>query len=378
MRGGIKRSLLMICALIISINACKKKTVPTGDAGAVEFLFDGQINGQNKKLEAGKLNNFMHTNFYNSADNILNFEGQIGQASNTNNSEYLKVIFKNYTGSASPNVDSLFTISDYYSFSVDTNSTIAMQGKAVQFTFTGITQNAISYLWTFGDGQTSTVANPYHVYNASGKVNVSCLVAYNTGQQDFLQNTIDVTYGSNCNAQFSITKIGNDSLLCTAIGASNYMWQLPNGTTQSGTSILYNAPIVFRDYITMVDTGTCTTQYQQVVAPYNTVALVNYNYNAKDTSYVQSITPNTNYKKVIVEYYDGTKKYVSYKNDITLHQSNKKILNIIGKNLYQKNSAGMRTVKINAELGTYLYNVANNADSIFVYSNRLQLAVAFP
>jgi PKD domain len=379
MKKGIQYSLIISYILLISISACKKKTVPTGDAGVIEFLFDGQINGQVKKIEAGRFNNYMHTNYYNSADNILNFEGQIGQINNTNNSEYLKVIFKNYTGSSNPNADSLFTIGDYYSFSVDTNTTIAIQGKAVQFTFTGITQNVNNYLWTFGDGQTSTDANPYHVYTISGKVNVSCLVSYSTGQQDFLQNNIDVTYGSNCNAQFSITKLSGDSLQCTATGVSgNYTWQLPNGTTQTGISIEYNTPIVFRDYISIIDNGACGTNYRQVVAPSNTVAIVNYNYSIKDTSYTQSITPNTNFKKVIVEYSDGTKKYSSYKNDITLHQSNKKILNIISKNLYQKNSAGMRTVKVNAELGTYLYNMANNADSIFVYSNRLQLAVAFP
>jgi PKD domain len=379
MHSSIKNILIGIIILIISQSACKKNTIPTGDDGVVEFLFDGKINNVPKQFAAGKKNYFMHTTFYKDIDQILNFEGQFGIASKKDSNEYLKIIFKNYTGSNNPAIDSLFGLTDYYSISTDTATSLVVNGKAVQFSFGGITQNITNYLWSFGDGQTSTQANPYHVYTISGKVNVSCLVFYSTSQQDFLSNELDVSNGTNCKAQFTITNSGINNLTCTASGGSgNYTWQLPNGSTQSGSSIVYNDSIVFRDYITLKDNGACQNNYKQVVAPSNSVALVNYNYTAKDTSYTQPIVANANYGKVIVEYFDGVNKYVSFKNDANLKQSDRKILKLTNKNLYQKNSAGMRTVKLVGELGTYLYNTTNNADSIFVSSNRLQLAVAFP
>ncbi|MEO6546875.1 MAG: PKD domain-containing protein [Ferruginibacter sp.] len=44
--------------------------------------------------------------------------------------------------------------------------------------FTNFSTGAVSYLWNFGDGQTSTETDPSHQYNASGTYN-TCLIAYN-------------------------------------------------------------------------------------------------------------------------------------------------------------------------------------------------------
>ena len=43
--------------------------------------------------------------------------------------------------------------------------------------FTNNSQNATTYLWNFGDGQTSTDVNPYHYYSVPGSYNVT-LIAY--------------------------------------------------------------------------------------------------------------------------------------------------------------------------------------------------------
>ena len=40
-------------------------------------------------------------------------------------------------------------------------------------------RQAVSYIWDFGDGQTSTQTNPTHQYNATGIYN-ACLIAINT------------------------------------------------------------------------------------------------------------------------------------------------------------------------------------------------------
>jgi PKD repeat protein len=42
--------------------------------------------------------------------------------------------------------------------------------------FTNLSTNAVSYIWNFGDGNTSTAVNPFHTYAANGIYEV-CLIA---------------------------------------------------------------------------------------------------------------------------------------------------------------------------------------------------------
>lgn len=55
----------------------------------------------------------------------------------------------------------------------------------VQFTGTGsstLTSDVLSYLWTFGDGATSTEKNPSHAFTAAGTYSVTLSVSNTTGQ----------------------------------------------------------------------------------------------------------------------------------------------------------------------------------------------------
>lgn len=55
--------------------------------------------------------------------------------------------------------------------------------------FSNQSLNATSYLWNFGDGQTSTAENPNHVFNAGGTYNVT-LTATNSVGQNVVNKTL--------------------------------------------------------------------------------------------------------------------------------------------------------------------------------------------
>src|SRR5436190_4327662 len=55
--------------------------------------------------------------------------------------------------------------------SFSANVTTGCQPLSVQFNNTSL--NAVSYLWTFGNGNTSNLANPSNVYNLSGNYTVT-------------------------------------------------------------------------------------------------------------------------------------------------------------------------------------------------------------
>ena len=68
--------------------------------------------------------------------------------------------------------------------------------------FTNNSTGASSYFWDFGDGATSTAANPSHTYNAYGVYTVTLsAITSGTCQHD---TTLTVTFGKNTQADFTI------------------------------------------------------------------------------------------------------------------------------------------------------------------------------
>ncbi|HET8861372.1 PKD domain-containing protein [Marivirga sp.] len=57
----------------------------------------------------------------------------------------------------------------------------------VQVEFEDLSKGAISYFWNFGDGKTSRVANPVHLYNKVGEFDVILLITNKLGCQDTLK-----------------------------------------------------------------------------------------------------------------------------------------------------------------------------------------------
>lgn len=101
--------------------------------------------------------------------------------------------------------------------------------------FNNKSSNAASFLWSFGDGNTSTDANPTHAYESSGSYTVT-LRSYNPAtcnQVDSL--TKQVTVAESPIAQFSyspIIPVTNDPVVFTnrSEKATAYVWDFGDGT----------------------------------------------------------------------------------------------------------------------------------------------------
>jgi len=99
--------------------------------------------------------------------------------------------------------------------------------------FTETSTNAISYLWNFGDGNTSATASPNHLYANGGNYNACLIVTDNCGKTDSICNIISVgctnpisqfAYSaSNLEVEFTNTSTNYDSLL----------WDFGNGVTDT-------------------------------------------------------------------------------------------------------------------------------------------------
>jgi PKD repeat protein len=142
---------------------------------------------------------------------------------------------------------------------------------SIHFNYNG--NNAATYAWDFGDGTTSTLQNPTHMFPSTGNYTV-CVTITNTNAGGTCTDTYCTTFHVTihppvCNAHYIRSSFNDpDSIQFTYNGtaASTYAWDFGDGTT----STLVNPLHVFAQggtyhvCVTITTTngaGTCTDNY---------------------------------------------------------------------------------------------------------------------
>jgi|GEM_PF-3271057 len=105
-------------------------------------------------------------------------------------------------------------------------------------TFINQSLNGMSYSWTFGDGGTSNLLNPTHVYTSNGAYNVQLIVSSPCGTDTIIQ-AVNINAGVMPTAAFTFqTQPCSDSVtfINQSLNGINYYWAFGDG----GTSTLPN------------------------------------------------------------------------------------------------------------------------------------------
>ncbi|MEW6469819.1 MAG: PKD domain-containing protein [Bacteroidota bacterium] len=168
------------------------------------------------------------------------------------------------------------------SFTVNTNSA-CNPGQVFQFTNT--TPSVTGLLWNFGDGNTSTAANPSHTYAANGNYSVSLITTNSNGCTDTLLQNNYISVGSPLPLFTSSVSSGcaplNVSFACQNQNAIAWSWNLGDGntSTQQNPAHTYTATGSFNVSLTVTLQGNCTstlTQANMIATPPN--AIPNFNW----------------------------------------------------------------------------------------------------
>ncbi len=125
--------------------------------------------------------------------------------------------------------------------------------------FTNNCSNAISYLWDFGDGTTSTDPNPSHQYSTLGAYNVTLTADAGECGNDIL--TIDnyIIVGANPPLVRDTASCGQGSFMLSATGTGTLNWyDVPSGGTPLITGNTYTTPLL---------TNTTTYFVEQTLVP---------------------------------------------------------------------------------------------------------------
>jgi PKD repeat protein len=109
-------------------------------------------------------------------------------------------------------------------------------------TFTNLSQNASSYAWSFGDGATSTEANPTHSYAEAGTYTVQLTATGPGGASNSTTRSVTIEWPEPV-ASFTTDKPGNFAapgvlihFTNTSEYATSYLWDFGDGATSTVTS----------------------------------------------------------------------------------------------------------------------------------------------
>lgn len=126
--------------------------------------------------------------------------------------------------------------------------------------------NTISWTWNFGDGNTSTLANPSHTYTIPGTYDISLYAIRANGILDSLIQPGSVIVTGGTNADFTILHsnscTGNTvSLWVVDSGISTYLWNFGDGTSSTLANPVHTYPNNGSNYIISLyvsDSSGCT------------------------------------------------------------------------------------------------------------------------
>ncbi len=153
--------------------------------------------------------------------------------------------------------------------SFTSNAVISCPPVTVNFTNTSTIDTTSTYLWSFGDGATSTAANPSHVYTGEGSSYTVRLIVTNifgctdtivlpNHVQTYARPTAGLTV--NTTAGCAPLSISASSTSTPGSGAlSSYLWSFGNGVTQSGSTgnYQYNVPGTYTLSLITTDVNGC-------------------------------------------------------------------------------------------------------------------------
>ena len=230
----MKRFVLFLLVLVTVGWSCAKKKYPSSvSENAPVFYFKANLNGAPIEMNAGVNNYRMFSSYTQDSNNVYRLVAELkskdcsGGCANS-----IKIQVNDYTVSAagaSMKIDSSLRVGAY-GYLTYTNGI----GYDVSFT-SSCNKTAESYLWDFGDGSTSTSANPTHLFRGSGTYQVCLQIKAVNGYVSNVCQTINLGTQGQLNAYVKVNALMGDSVnfdrvQSGGVSPMSYVWDFGDGT----------------------------------------------------------------------------------------------------------------------------------------------------
>lgn len=359
----------LMATLVVVFSSCKKTDpVQITNSNQPVFTFSGTMNGSPVSLQAGVNNYYMYTSYTQDANSVYNFIGDLKPYNCTACNNSLQIQINDYqtlaTG-ASANIATALT-PGYYAFQTPGGTT-----TQYSFSFTSFSYNVTpqSWAWDFGDGTTSTLQNPTHIYTHPGNYTACLTTTFSDLTTGSICNPVYIgTPEAGCYGNFTYTATVNSlAFTNSAAGGTgfSFLWDFGDGSTSTLPNPTHTYTAAGKYLVSMKVTN---SQNQVLV----------YNRNCFTQGYTGSINGNyflpnatisnpNNLSNVIINWTDASGTVYTSNNASQPGTSYFKVLSV---DPYNTNSSGQTTKKVHAQVKCTLYNgtstiLLDNCDVVF-------------
>lgn len=355
--------------------SCKKKSYPESTTNNdATFYFRGSVDNKAYSIDAGYNDYYMYSSYGKDANNVNNFVGEL-RNSICGACERFELVINDYkvspAGTPSDIASSLHTGKYQYfgkfplTYLVVFNSTY--------------NKTPSTYLWDFGDGQSSNSKDPVHSYAKKGIYNVCLTITSVNGCVSNICNQVKVRTGTSASrttisaTATAIKKLQFNQTSTGALPILNYLWDFGDGTqsTVANPSHTYQVdgayPVSLR--ITDSNNDVATAHYNAITQNDMSSCAANF--------IVQSITEEDinadplGLSTVQIKWVDA--RGVVYTSDNTLQPASD-YFEILSVEDYELNENNQKTKKLHIKFKTTVYNGTN---AINISNGDAVMAVAY-
>ncbi len=174
----------------------------------------------------------------------------------------------------------------------------------LEYSFTNASTNAVSYLWDFGDGNTSMEESPTHVYAAAAEYTVTLTATGDTNLSAELSQTIDIQAPVTADFTFEVDPMDYRTYSFTdaSVDAVMLLWEFGDGFQFTGEnpSHTYAADGIYDVTLTAYSiTGATDVATEQLIVSQGFVVQVlngtfdEFTFNTGDNADAWDMTPNS-------------------------------------------------------------------------------------
>jgi PKD repeat protein len=364
--------LISYVFMVFFIFSCREKKLPEDsiEDNKPIFTFAANIGGIPVNLEAGKDNYYLYSNY--NVDVNLNtdptqFVGAIKQSNCNVCPNSLEIQFVNTFAFANQGmnyIDSVLKIDNAYTYfkGIVNATSYSVKFKATPRISLG--GNITGYLWEFGDGTTSMLANPTHVYASSGNYNVSLTLSSNVFGTSKVTNQLKVGQSATVNTAKIIKDfwLGTNKLKFfhtnTGVAPFQYFWDFGDGTTSASFEPIHQyvgTPSKYNVKLRVIDAN-ADTAYSEYNTKMDAATGVLSNF-VIESSMANSFKAS----RVIVKWTDANGLVYTSNHSLQPNASNFEIAALEN---FVTNESGQATKKVRVKFNCKVYNGSQSLDIV--------------
>lgn len=370
------KNYFSIFILILIHYGCKKKDFPQNQSENPAFYISAEINGTPLRLNAGDNGYYMFSEYSQDSSGIYTF---ISSFKKQNCGSSCPLSFKieltdNQVSTIAGNSNiqnSLKTIS--YLFADSTTHFPLTTGYKASFvsSFNG---NALAYAWNFGDGNSSTVANPTHTFTSSG-IYSTCLQIDGGTAAESICNPVKISPFNVCRTTVQVNSINGKTIsfgnYTSGSGPFTFRWEFGDGNFSSSPNPVhtYDAEGIYQVSLTASNSsGDTAVHYYNVNTGSSLKPAPNFS--------VQSISKILSFERMFsrikFSYVNENGVVFSSFNRTQPAESN---FNIESIDEFEENTNGKKTKKIKVNFRCTLYN---SNTTLNIRNGVAVIALAYP